>query len=167
MRVTDTEITLADAGLLLSGHDLSCVKSEPDKPCLSSESSHSIGDHNSSFIRCFDKVMDIDYLDINEYLNTNERWNIEADRSSRFDHVLSLSMVHWNSDKNQTNILDDDEHEACIYSMPCNVLSQDDCVNSKSHPRLFASRYPQSWCVRCYKFQVGLINAREASRQPN
>ena len=45
--------------------------------------------------------------------------------------------------------------------LPHNSLSQDDCLNSTSHPKLFASQYQQAWSVSCYKFQLGLINTRE------
>jgi hypothetical protein len=45
--------------------------------------------------------------------------------------------------------------------LPHKSLAQDDCLNSTSHPKLFASQYQQAWSVSCYKFQLGLINTRE------
>jgi hypothetical protein len=67
---------------------------------------------------------------------------------------------HW-SVENKTIVHDE---VFCAYSTPQNILSQDDCLNSSSHPKLFNSRYKHTWSVRCYKFQLGLINTREVSR---
>ncbi len=54
-----------------------------------------------------------------------------------------------------------------MYSLPRHSLSQDDCLNSASHPKLFTSRFlQQSWCIRSYKFQLGLINSLEVLTKP-
>ena len=71
--------------------------------------------------------------------------------------VLSLPMY----DRYNPNIQVEEVHPDCIYLLPRSRLSEDDCINSSSHPQLFTSRYQQPWSIRFYKFQLGLINTRE------
>ena len=172
MRVIDTtKHASTGANLLLSWNGLSCVKSDGKMPCLCSGSSrfHRFRDYDSSSISRVNKIKDIDYLDMNDYSDLDSRRKMNANKSSAFAKSqnalcsVSGSTMYSQYFDGETLIQDSDVYEVCVYLLPLKALSQDDCLNSKNYPKLFASRFQQSWCIRRVKFQVGLINSREAS----
>jgi hypothetical protein len=102
--------------------------------------------------------------------NRDEVWNIDVEKSvtkstsfAKSEILIGspslMSIYAWYSNVD-TDIQDEDARPARIY---LRNLSQDDCLNSESHPKLFCSLHPQGWSVWSYKFHVGLINTREAS----
>jgi hypothetical protein len=112
------------------------------------------------------------------------KWNIDVHKSSAIHRVLNvtsssmlkyvreskegteihfdaggiymLPRTHQNLDELEV-LQDDDVHSSYTDIHLFSNLSQDDCINSASHPKLFTSRYRQSFCVRYYKFQLGLM----------
>ena len=118
--------------------------------------------YNTSFVKYLDKNENIDYLHANQSLDSDASKPTAFEQSYKMDSsVSSMSLYHLYFD-NETDFEDAEVDAVCLYSIPRN-RSQDDCLNSASHPKLFTSQYQQQWSVRAHKFQLGLIITREVS----
>jgi hypothetical protein len=101
-------------------------------------------------------------------LDSREMQNIDSDQSPAFFQIqreyfsCSSKYMYQAYLDDDTDIQETKVHSVCIFFLPFSSLSQDDCLNSARHPKLFSLLHPkQAWSVRYYKFQLGLLNTRE------
>jgi hypothetical protein len=161
--MADAEHISADEDFFQSGHVLNFVSLEDEGPCLPSRSSrvYRASNHSSSVVTFQDKIRSIHFSDMIHKSNFDEYDSFLYAQPKIVDFsVLSRPMYDRYFDDGP-NIQDEVLHPDCINMLPRSRLSEDDCLNSSSHPQLFTSRYQQPWSIRFYKFQLGLINTRE------
>jgi hypothetical protein len=148
----------ANDDLVLGGHDSNSVSCYNDRYFPSSTTSkiHPLATaHDDSFFTFLDKIEDIDFLDM------FERRNTDADESTNFLQSLNTDHLSVSSFSRHHKFFSQEVNADCRFLPPRSSQSQDDCLNSKIHPELFNLYYQQPWCIRYYKFQLGLINTRE------
>jgi hypothetical protein len=165
MLAIDSLRTSVNIKFLENGHKMSTISCNDDSHCLPSTSSRLYRARgNKSYLTSLDDIEDSTSADFDQ----NEKRDIEAHISSsrfqsRMEEVSSLSAFTYRPGLDNLNDLEDIKVDTVfMYSLPRHSLSQDDCLNSASHPMLFTSRFlQQAWYIRAYKFQLGLINSRE------
>ena len=158
--MADAEHISADEDFFQSVNVLNFVSMKDGGPCLPSRFSrvYCASNHSSSVVTFQDKIRSIDFSDMIHKSNFNVYDSfLYAQPEIVVFSVLSLPMY----DRYNPNVQVEEVHPDCIYLLPRSRLSEDDCINSSSHPQLFTSRYQQPWSIRFYKFQLGLINTRE------
>jgi hypothetical protein len=136
-----------------------------DRNCLPSETSqyHHVSNDEAFNITFIDDNDGIDFFHLNEKHDINAQISTaSAQHQDEYFSSSSKSTPRLHID-NLEDIHNNRVHTGCMYLLHHKVSSQDDCVNSVSHPKLFKSRYQQAWNFRSHKFQLGLINTREQS----
>ncbi len=148
----DSELISADVGV--SEHSVSSVECHEGQPTACSRVYRS-NYCNASFETFQDKVEGRNIFGMN-----HER---DIDTDETFASARSQIVVFPGSCKSTNHSISENESNLKNDLLRRNRLSQDDCLNSASHPKLFCSQHQQPWSVRIYKFQLGLLNTCEFS----
>ena len=156
----------SNVNFLLCGNDLKNGSCNEDTDTLYRLSNFRRCDRLRDYCEYLDKKDSIDYLDANQRLLSDASKPTVFEQSHEMVSSVSSMMYPLYFD-NETDFEDAEFDATCLFLLPRGSRSQDDCLNSASHPKLFTSQYQQQWSVRAYKFQLGLINTREVSGPTN
>ncbi len=151
----DSELISADVGV--SGRSVSSVECHEGRPTACSRFYRS--NYRNALFDAFETFQD--KIEDRNIFGMNQERDIDTDET--FASARSQIVVFRGSCKSTNHSIFENESNLKNDLLCCNRLSQDDCLNSASHPKLFCSQHQQPWSVRIYKFQVGILNTCEFS----
>ncbi len=162
MLVIDSRPCQAEDGFNENGREFSSARYDIDGKCLPSESSqyHHFSSDDALFTTFTDDIEDIDLIQLNK---DHENISTASAQCQDVEFSDSPKSTHRWHLEDLEDFHNDRVYAGCMHLLPRRSLSQDDCMNSASHPKLFKSGTQQAWSIRSYKFQLGLINTREVS----